>query len=298
MNKMQFPLVLGVSARHAHLCREHMNILFGEGSELHPKKYIGQPGQYSSEEQITLVTAKGEMKLRIIGPLRKYTQLELSFTDARKVGLNPPIRNSGDIKESAGGKLVGPKGEVEITEGVIIAARHIHLYPETAETYGLKDGDIVSLDAGTIYKGYHSDAARTWAVGNVSPEAQKLMDVTKQCFYEGIKFAKAGNHLNDISTAIQAYAEKFGYGVVRELVGHGIGTHLHEDPEVPNFATKRRGILLQPGMTLAIEPMINAGTPDDWTVVTADHALSAHYENTILITEGEPEILSLRPGLE
>ena len=168
----------------------------------------------------------------------------------------------------------------------------------------LKEGDIVSLDAGTIYKGYHSDAARTWAVGNVSPEAQKLMDVTKQCFYEGIKFAKAGNHLNDISTAIQAYAEKFGYGVVRELVGHGIGTHLHEDPEVPNFATKRRGILLQPGMTLAVEPMINAGTPDviwmddDWTVVTADHALSAHYENTILITEGEPEILSLRPGLE
>ena len=168
----------------------------------------------------------------------------------------------------------------------------------------LKEGDIVSLDAGLIYEGYHSDAARTWAVGNVSPEAQKLMDVTKQCFYEGIKFAKAGNHLNDISTAIQAYAEKFGYGVVRELVGHGIGTHLHEDPEVPNFATKRKGILLQPGMTLAIEPMINAGTPDviwmddDWTVVTADHALSAHYENTILITEGEPEILSLRPGLE
>ena len=168
----------------------------------------------------------------------------------------------------------------------------------------LKEGDIVSLDAGLIYEGYHSDAARTWAVGNVSPEAQKLMDVTKQCFYEGIKFAKAGNHLNDISTAIQAYAEKFGYGVVRDLVGHGIGTHLHEDPEVPNFATKRKGILLQPGMTLAIEPMINAGTPDviwmddDWTVVTADHALSAHYENTILITEGEPEILSLRPGLE
>ena len=168
----------------------------------------------------------------------------------------------------------------------------------------LKEGDIVSIDAGLIYKGMHSDAARTHAVGKISPEAQKLMDVTKQCFYEGIKFAKAGNHLNDISTAIQAYAEKFGYGVVRELVGHGIGTHLHEDPEVPNFATKRRGILLQPGMTLAIEPMINAGTPDviwmddDWTVVTADHALSAHYENTILITEGEPEILSLRPGLE
>lgn len=142
---MQFPLVLGVSARHAHLCREHMNILFGEGSELHPKKYIGQPGQYSSEEQITLVTAKGEMKLRIIGPLRKYTQLELSFTDARKVGLNPPIRNSGDIKESAGVKLVGPKGEVEMSRGVIVAARHIHMSLEDAEKFGVKDKDIVSV---------------------------------------------------------------------------------------------------------------------------------------------------------
>ena len=142
---MQFPLVLGVSARHAHLCREHMDILFGEGSELHPKKYIGQPGQYSSEEQITLVTAKGDMKLSLIAPMHKYTQLELYFPAAQKVGLNNHLRNSGDIKNSAGGKLIGPKGEVEITEGVIIAARHIHLYPETAETYGLKDGDLVSI---------------------------------------------------------------------------------------------------------------------------------------------------------
>ena len=130
-------------------------------------------------------------------------------------------------------------------------------------------------------------------------EAQKLIDVTRQSFFEGIKFAKAGNHLNDISSAIQAYAESFGYGVVRDLVGHGIGTHLHEEPEVPNFAQKRKGIKLVPGMTLAVEPMINIGTPnvawmdDDWTVVTKDHSLSAHYENTILITEGEPEILSL-----
>lgn len=164
----------------------------------------------------------------------------------------------------------------------------------------IEEGDIVSLDAGVIYKGYHSDAARTWAVGTVSPEAQKLIDVTRQSFFEGIKFAKAGNHLNDISTAVQNYAESFGYGVVRDLVGHGIGTHLHEDPEVPNFAQKRKGLLLQPGMTLAIEPMINAGgyevdwLDDDWTVVTRDSSLAAHYENTILITEGEPEILSLR----
>lgn len=163
----------------------------------------------------------------------------------------------------------------------------------------IHEGDIVSLDAGVIYNGYHSDAARTHAIGKVSPEAEKLIEVTKQCFFEGIKYAKAGNHLNDISSAIQAYAESFGYGVVRDLVGHGIGTHLHEDPEVPNFSQKRRGIRLEPGMTLAIEPMINMGRPDvawlddDWTVVTDDGSLSAHYENTIVITEGEPEILSL-----
>lgn len=163
----------------------------------------------------------------------------------------------------------------------------------------LREGDIVSLDAGVIYHGYHSDAARTHAVGHVSDEAQKLMDVTKQCFFEGIKYAKAGNHLNDISSAIQAYAESFGYGVVRDLVGHGIGENLHEEPEVPNFSQKRKGIRLTPGMTLAIEPMINAGRPDvawlddDWTVVTDDGSLSAHYENTILITEDGPEILSL-----
>ena len=165
----------------------------------------------------------------------------------------------------------------------------------------IREGDIVSLDAGLIYKGYHSDAARTYAVGSVSKEAQQLIDVTRQSFFEGIKFARAGNHLNDISTAISAYAEKFGYGVVRDLVGHGIGTHLHEDPQIPNYPQKRRGIRLVPGMTLAIEPMINIGRADvewmddEWTVVTQDGTLSAHYENTVLITDGEPEILTLNP---
>ena len=163
----------------------------------------------------------------------------------------------------------------------------------------IKDGDIVSLDTGVIWKGYQSDAARTIAIGEISKEAQQLIDVTKQSFFEGIKFAKEGNHLYDISAAIGDYAEKFGYGVVRELVGHGIGTEMHEDPQIPNFRQKRRGMKLQAGMTLAIEPMINIGRPDvawtddDWTVVTDDGSLSAHYENTILITKGEPEILSL-----
>ena len=162
----------------------------------------------------------------------------------------------------------------------------------------LKDGDIISIDCGCIYKGYHSDAARTYAVGSISKEVQQLMDVTKQSFFEGIKMAKAGNHLYDISNAIDDYVTPFGYGIVKDLVGHGIGTSLHEDPQIPNFAQRRKGVKLQPGMTLAIEPMINMGRcdvewlDDDWTVVTEDGSLSAHYENTILITDGEPEILT------
>lgn len=163
----------------------------------------------------------------------------------------------------------------------------------------IKEGDIVSLDAGLIYKGYHSDAARTHAVGEVSQEAKDLIRITKESFFEGIKYAKEGNHLFDISRAIGAYAEKFGYGVVRDLCGHGIGMHLHEDPEIPNYQMQRRGMRLKAGMTLAIEPMINIGTwqvdwlDDDWTVVTRDGSLSAHYENTVLITEDEPKLLTV-----
>lgn len=163
----------------------------------------------------------------------------------------------------------------------------------------LKEGDIVSLDAGLIYKGYHSDAARTVMIGKVSKEVEDLVRITKESFFEGIKYAKAGNHLYDISNAIADYIEPYGYGIVRELVGHGIGTHLHEDPQIPNFRQNKRGPKLYPGMTLAIEPMINMGRADvewlddDWTVVAEDGLPSAHYENTILITDGEPEILTL-----
>ncbi|MGN1171818.1 MAG: type I methionyl aminopeptidase [Lachnospiraceae bacterium] len=168
----------------------------------------------------------------------------------------------------------------------------------------LQEGDIVSLDAGLIYKGYHSDMARTFGVGQISEEAERLIRVTRQSFFEGIKMAKAGNHLYDISNAIDAYVTPFGYGIVRDLVGHGIGTKLHEDPQIPNFAQKRKGIKLQAGMTLAIEPMINMGRSDvewlddDWTVVTEDGSLSAHYENTVLITDGEPEILTMNGKCE
>ena len=162
----------------------------------------------------------------------------------------------------------------------------------------LKEGDIVSLDAGLIWKGWHSDAARTWGVGKISAEAEKLIEVTRESFFEGMKYARAGCHLYDISEAVESYAESFGFGVVRELTGHGIGTHLHEPPLVPNTAQKGRGLLLVPNMTIAVEPMINAGaagilqSDDGWTVYTADGSLSAHYENTVLIRDGEPELLT------
>lgn len=162
----------------------------------------------------------------------------------------------------------------------------------------LREGDIVSIDIGACYGGYHGDAARTYAVGNISPEAQRLISVTEQSFFEGIQYAKAGNRLFDISAHIQKYVEENGYSVVRALVGHGVGKELHEDPEVPNFGTAGRGPRLVSGMTIAVEPMVNMGTykvttlPDEWTVVTADGQLSAHYENTILITDGSAEILT------
>ncbi|MCC8141089.1 MAG: type I methionyl aminopeptidase [Lachnospiraceae bacterium] len=163
----------------------------------------------------------------------------------------------------------------------------------------IREGDIVSLDMGCIYKGYHSDAARTHAIGEVSEEAKLLIERTRQSFFEGMRYAKSGNHLHQISNAISDYCESFGYGVVQDLVGHGVGAELHEDPQIPNFRQKSRGIRLRPGMTLAIEPMVNAGTwevdwrDDEWTVVSRDGSLSAHYENTVLITDGEPEILTL-----
>ena len=163
----------------------------------------------------------------------------------------------------------------------------------------LQEGDIVSLDTGVIYKGYQSDAARTIGVGRISKEAADLIERTRCSFMAGMKYAKAGNRLYDISAGVGDYAGRFGYGVVRDLVGHGIGTKMHEPPEIPNFRQKRRGMKLVPGMTLAVEPMINMGTyrvrwsKDGWTVTTEDGSLSAHYENTILITEQGPELLSV-----
>ena len=169
--------------------------------------------------------------------------------------------------------------------------------------YVLKEGDIVSVDVGAYYKGFHGDCAATYACGEISAEAQKLIDVTKQSFFEGLRFATQGHRVSDISHAIQTYVESNGFSVVRSFVGHGVGRQLHEEPEVPNFGRPGHGPRLLRGMTLAIEPMVNVGTADvhvlkdRWTVRTNEGKLSAHYENTVLITDGEPEILTVTEGL-
>ena len=163
----------------------------------------------------------------------------------------------------------------------------------------VKDGDIVSIDTVALKEGFHGDAARTFLVGNVDKEAKRLVEVTKQAFFEGIKYARPGNRLGDICHAIGEYVHSQGYSVVREFQGHGIGREMHEDPGIPNYGKAGRGIRLEPGMTLAIEPMVIQGKPnileleDGWTIITEDGSLSAHYENTILITEKEPEILTI-----
>ncbi len=163
----------------------------------------------------------------------------------------------------------------------------------------LKDGDIISLDIGAVFEGYHGDAARTYPVGKISDEAKRLIDVTKQSFFEGLKFARHNERLFSISATIQDYIESHGYSIVRNYCGHGIGKKLHEDPEIPNHGNFGHGIRLCKGMTIAVEPMVNAGgfetkcLSDGWTVKTKDGSLACHYENTILITDGEPELLTL-----
>lgn len=243
-----------------------------------------------SAREIELMREAGRILAITHEELRKALKPGMSTMDVDRLG-EEIIRSYGCIPSFKNYNGYPASICVSVNDEVVHGIPH--------KKHIIQEGDIVSLDAGVIYKGYHSDAARTHGVGEISPEAKKLIEVTRQSFFEGIKYAKVGNHLNDISSAIQAYAESFGYGVVRDLVGHGIGEHLHEAPEVPNFAQRRKGIKLQAGMTLAIEPMINAGCydvvwlDDDWTVVTDDGSLSAHYENTVLITEDGPEILSM-----
>lgn len=244
-----------------------------------------------SEREIALMREAGKILAEVHEKLGEIIAPGISTLDIDKKG-EELIRSYGCIPSFLNYEGYPASICVSVNDEVVHGIPHKKHY--------LREGDIVSLDAGVIYKGYHSDAARTHGVGQISEEAKRLIRVTEESFFKGIEFAKAGNHLNDISAAIQKHVEMNGFSVVRDLVGHGIGNHLHEEPEVPNFKRFGRGIKLRPGMTLAIEPMVNAGThevwllEDDWTVVTQDGEFSAHYENTVLITEGEPELLSLK----
>ena len=243
-----------------------------------------------SSQEIELMREAGRILASVHQELGKNIRPGMSTMDIDQLG-EEMIRSYGCIPSF--------KNYCGYPASICVSVNDEVVHGIPSEKRLIQEGDIVRLDAGVIYKGYHSDAARTVAVGEISEEAKLLIERTRQSFFEGMKKAVAGNHLHDISAAIGDYAESFGYGVVRDLCGHGIGNHLHEDPEIPNFKQWRRGIKLRPGMTLAVEPMINLGTSevewmdDEWTVVTEDGAPSAHYENTILITEGKPEILSL-----
>ena len=243
-----------------------------------------------SEREIELMKEAGRILAIVHEELGKYIKPGITTYDIDKKG-EEIIRSYGCIPSFLNYSGYPASICVSVNEAVV------HGIPR--DYYYLEEGDIVSLDAGVLYKGYHSDAARTWAVGEISDSAARLIKVTQESFFEGIKYAKPGYHVNDIGTAIQRYVEERGYSTVRQLTGHGIGSALHEDPQIPNFHQRRRGKKLEPGMTLAIEPMVNEGhydvcwLDDDWTVVTADGKLSAHYENTILITEDEPVILSI-----
>lgn len=251
----------------------------------------------------------------------------IPIKSAREISL---MRRAGEITAAAralAGKMVTPgvtTREIDQavyrfikSKGAVPSFLHYNGYPASVcisvndevihgipGSRRLREGDIVSIDVGAYIDGFHGDCADTFPCGHVSEEAKRLIAVTRQSFYEGIAYAKPGNRLFDISHGVQTYVEKHGYSVVRDYVGHGVGANMHEAPEVPNFGPAGRGVRLIPGMTLAVEPMVNAGAHlvrrlrDGWTVVTKDGSLSAHYENTILITEGEAEILTRLPSGE
>lgn len=248
------------------------------------------PITIKSSREIELMTESGRILEIVHNELEKAIRPGMSTKDIDRLG-EEVIRSYGCIPSFLDYNGYPASICVSLNDEVV------HGIPD--EHRIIKEGDIVSLDAGVIYKGYHSDAARTHAVGEISEDAKRLIQVTRESFFEGIKYAREGNHLFDISSAIGRYVGARGYGIVRDLCGHGIGTALHEAPEIPNYVMNRKGVKLKAGMTLAIEPMINLGgwevdwLSDDWTVVTRDHSLSAHYENTVLITEDEPMLLTL-----
>jgi len=248
------------------------------------------PAVIKSAREIDLMRTAGRILGRVHEELAREIAPGMSTLDIDRIG-EELIRSYGCIPSFLNYQGFPASVCVSVNDEVI------HGIPSKERI--LKEGDIVSLDTGVVYKGYQSDAARTVGVGRISKQASDLIEHTRRSFFAGMRYAKAGNRLFDISAAIGNYAGRMGYGVVRDYVGHGIGANMHEPPEIPNFRQKRRGMRLLPGMTLAVEPMINMGTwrvresANGWTVRTADGSLSAHYENTILITQRGPMLMSV-----
>lgn len=253
------------------------------------------PVTIKSKREIERMREAGKILAAVHDELKDFIKPGISTKDIDQKG-EELIRGYGCIPSFLGYEGYPASVCVSVNDEVV------HGIPSPKRI--LEEGDLVSLDTGVIYDGWQSDAARTYGVGAISEEKSRLIEVTRKSFFAGIAYAKAGNHLYDISKAIQSYVKPYRYGIVKDLCGHGIGSSMHEEPMIPNYKKFGRGILLQPGMTLAIEPMINLGTwkvgwlDDGWTVVTMDGSVSAHYENTILITDGEPEILSLSEDSE
>ncbi len=247
-----------------------------------------------SKSEIELMRRSGEVLAAVHQKVKESVCPGITTLDLDRI-VEELIKKNGATPSFKGYK--GLPGSIDYPASICASVNSevVHGIPGLRE---LKNGDIISVDIGVYLNGYHADAARTIPVGRVSPEAEKLIEVTRQSFYEGIKNAVHGNRIVDISSAVQEYVEKNGFSVVREYVGHGIGTEMHEAPQIPNYRTRERGPRLQAGMTIAVEPMVNAGDyfvrllDNKWTVVTADGSLSAHYENTIAITHGAPEILT------
>ncbi len=243
-----------------------------------------------SKKEIAMMRSSGEVTGTVLKELETYIEPGMTTKEIdryvgeriRKHGMTPTFLNYQGFPGNAC---------VSINEEVV------HGIPSKKKR--LKEGDIVSVDVGSTYKGYVSDAARTYGVGEISKEAQDIITAAKEGFFAGVQFCKVGHRLSDISHGIQTEVESRGYGVIRVLVGHGVGRRLHEEPQIPNYGQAGRGPRIGAGMAFAIEPMITQGTyevetlDDDWTIVTADRKLSAHYENTVIITEGEPELITL-----